>query len=106
MDNKIKIGIISLGLIGGSILKSLMKYDYEFICVTRNQKTIDELHKMNVCASNNLEDLKECDFVFVCSPMRCVLDILDKLDDLSNGDIDVGKSKSIESKIKKALKNQ
>lgn len=82
MDNKIKIGIISLGLIGGSILKSLMKCDYEFICVTRNQKTIDELHKMNVCASNNLEDLKECNFVFVCSPMQNTLEILDKLENI------------------------
>ena len=82
MGNKIRIGIISLGLIGGSILKSLMKYDYEFICITRNQETINKLKEMNVCASNNIEDLKGCNVVFVCSPMQNTLEILDKLENI------------------------
>lgn len=82
MNNKIKIGIISLGLIGGSILKSLIKYDYEFICITRNHETIKKLQKMNIFASNNFEDLKECNFVFVCSPMQNTLEILDKLESI------------------------
>lgn len=101
MSNKLKIGIISLGLIGGSILKSLRNFDYDFICVTRNDETIDKLNKMGINATVEYEKLKECNVVFICSPMRCVLDILDELENILSETtivLDVSSLKSFVSK--------
>lgn len=70
-----KIGVIGLGLIGGSIFKALRgKTEYDLIGVSSSVK------EENV--SNNYETLKDCDLVFVCTPMNVTLEILDKLDGL------------------------
>ena len=68
-----KIGVVGLGLIGGSIFKELSTIkDYEVIGVSRSVKT------KNV--SNNYQSLKNCDLVFVCTPIDKTLETLDKLD--------------------------
>ena len=68
-----KIGVIGLGLIGGSIFKNLReKPEYEVVGVSRGVK------EPNVC--KNYEVLKDCDLVFVCTPMSVTLEVLDKLE--------------------------
>lgn len=68
-----KIGVIGLGLIGGSIFKRLRELNkYEVIGVSRS-----------VCdqgISNDYNTLRNCNIVFVCTPMSVTLDILDKLE--------------------------
>ena len=66
------IGIVSLGLIGGSILKGLSKTNkYKIFAYSSNQKTIENLKNYNnVIALTSLEALKECKLVFVCSPIN------------------------------------
>lgn len=66
-----KIGVIGLGLIGGSIFKAL-RGKYEIIGVSSSVK------EDNV--TNDYNTLKDCDLVFVCSPMNATLEVLDKLD--------------------------
>ena len=67
------IGVIGLGLIGGSIFKRLQEIGkYEVIGVSRS---VDE---KNVFKDYTV--LKDCDIVFVCTPMSVTLDILDKLE--------------------------
>lgn len=74
-----KIGVIGLGLIGGSIFKAL-KDKYEVFGVSRTVK-VDNVYK-------DYEILKSCDLVFVCTPMNVTLEILDKLNDiLSNNTV-------------------
>lgn len=66
-----KIGIVGLGLIGGSIFKNLNK-KYEVVAVSKSQsgeKIFD-----------NYDVLKDCDIVFVCAAMNKTLEILDKLE--------------------------
>ena len=83
MDIKqIKIGIISLGLIGGSIFKALKKHHFEIVCFSTNEKTSNTLRKEGFEVSNDLNIVKDCNVIFVCSPMRNVLDILDKLENI------------------------
>ena len=85
MDIKnFKIGIISLGLIGGSIFKALKKHNFEIICFSTNEKTRNLILEQGFNASDTIEDLKICDLVFVCSPMRNVMEILDKLETIVN----------------------
>ena len=66
-----KIGVIGLGLIGGSIFKSLQG-KYEVVGVSSSVKGEN--------ISHNYDILKDCNLVFVCTPMNAVLDVLDKLE--------------------------
>ena len=70
-----KIGVIGLGLIGGSIFKALRaRRKYEVIGVSSS---------VNIeGVSNDYNTLKTCDIVFVCSPMNVTLEVLDRLDSI------------------------
>lgn len=60
-----KIGVVGLGLIGGSIFKALSgKYDVVGVSSPSDDYLI----------------LKDCEIVFVCIPMNKTLEILDKLE--------------------------
>ncbi len=74
MAKKAKIAIIGLGLIGGSIFKSLDKRKYEVIAVSKSQKG------KNIY--QNYDKLKNLDLVFVCSKMSDTQGILDNLNDI------------------------
>lgn len=68
--SKLKIGIVGLGLIGGSIEKRLaLKPDqYELLCVSKSQgKEFD------------LEDLVDCEIVFLCGEQSTILKQLEEI---------------------------
>ncbi len=68
-----KIGVIGLGLIGGSIFKNIFEAKkHDIIGISRS---VDEFN-----VSRDYSNLKGCDLVFVCTPMNVTLDILDKLE--------------------------
>lgn len=69
-----KIGIVGLGLIGGSIFKSLTALGYELCAVSTSMQGI----LPNITADYN--SLKECELVFVCTPMNKALSVLDTLE--------------------------
>lgn len=69
-----KIGVIGLGLIGGSIFKDLNTLGYDVIAVSNSQQG-ENIFK-------SYEVLKDCDIVFVCSAMNKTLDILDELENV------------------------
>ena len=70
-----KIGVVGLGLIGGSIFKCLSENDkYQVIGISRSVKLDNVV--------DDYQALKECDFVFVCTPMNKTLEILDVLNDI------------------------
>ena len=67
-----KIGIIGLGLIGGSIFKDLKRLGYNVIAVSKSQEG-DGIYKSYDC-------LKDCDIIFVCTAMNKTIDVLDELE--------------------------
>lgn len=75
-----KIGIIGLGLIGGSILKSLSNKGFEMYALTRNPQTIESAKTYCKAVSADVEILKGCEIVFVAVPMANVLQALDMLE--------------------------
>lgn len=78
---KIKLGIIGLGLIGSSILKGLAsKADYEIFCATNS--SVEKAKKYSDNVSSELAIVKDCDIVFVCSSAIKTLDYLLKLNDI------------------------
>lgn len=68
-----KIGVIGLGLIGGSIFKALSS-NHKVVAVSRSVKGEN--------ISNDYNILKDCDVVFVCTPMNATLEVLDKLNEI------------------------
>ncbi len=77
-----KIGIVSLGLIGGSLFKCIVNLGYEVYAVTRNKETINQAKELTANVSNDINNLKCCDIVFVASPISKTLEILDKLEEV------------------------
>ena len=73
-----RIGVIGLGLVGGSIFKDLRKLGYDVVGVSNSQSG-DGIYK-------DYEVLKNCELVFVCSAMNKALEILDKLEEVLSPD--------------------
>lgn len=69
-----KIGVVGLGLIGGSIFKDLISLGYDVVAVSNSQQGVN--------ISNDYSVLADCNIVFVCSAMNKTLDILDKLEEV------------------------
>lgn len=69
-----KIGVVGLGLIGGSIYKDLVALGYEVVAVSQSQSGVN--------IYNDYAVLKDCDLVFVCSAMNKILEILDVLEEI------------------------
>lgn len=67
-----KIGVVGLGLIGGSIFKSLKSLKYNVVGISKSQSG-EDIH-------SDWSYLSDCNIVFVCSPMNKVLDDLKKLE--------------------------
>lgn len=81
-----KIGIHSLGLIGGSLLKALHDKGHKITAVTRNENAITEAKKYTPFVGSDINTLKDCEVVFVCSPMNKTLEILDSLESILSSD--------------------
>jgi len=82
MDRNLKIGIVGLGLIGGSIFKALSALKYDVCAVSRSNPTILKAKEYSQNVSKSLLHLKNCDVIFVCTPMNKTLEVLDKLDEI------------------------
>lgn len=94
-----KIGIVGLGLIGGSIFKDLAKLNYEVVAVSQSQ------NGKNIYKTYDI--LKTCNIVFICSAMNKTLKILDKLEEILPPDTvvtDVCSLKSFVCKKKRPYK--
>lgn len=80
MDKNLKIGIVGLGLIGGSILKALCALNCNVYGVTQSNQTVKKTLEYCPNVSKSMLSLKNCDIVFVCVPMNKSIEILDKLE--------------------------
>lgn len=74
-----KIGIIGLGLIGGSIYKALNEF-HEVVGISNSQKGL----KNNI--TDDMSLLKDCDIIFVATHMNKTISVLDKLNDILDED--------------------
>ena len=93
-----KIGVIGLGLIGGSIFKNLSRLDkYEVFGVSQSVKGEN--------ISIDYEELKQCNLVFVCTPMNSILEILDKLNKILPAETIVTDVCSLKEFVSKGLYN-
>ena len=96
-----KIGIYSLGLIGGSLLKALSAKNISPVCVTRNQNTISAAKKYCTSCSDDISDLSTCDIVFVCSPISVTEEVLAKLENIVSPNCIVADTASVKKFVMK-----
>ena len=96
MADKPKIGIVSLGLIGGSILKALYK-NYKVFCYSGTCPKEAFEYSENI--SDSLDVVKDCDIVFVCSPISKTLEILNALEDILKNDCIVADCASVKKDL-------
>jgi len=80
MENKVKIGIVGLGLIGASILKSLQNKNYELYCVSASSSA--KAKPLSKVAGDDINIVKDCDVVFVCSTIEKTPETLEKLNNI------------------------
>ena len=91
-----KIGVVGLGLIGGSIFKRLKKQGFDVVGVSKSQ-TGD-----GIC--QNYDVLKDCGIVFVCSAMNATMKILDELEAVLPSDTIVSDVCSLKSFVSKKFR--
>lgn len=77
------IGIIGLGLIGGSIAKAIKeKSDIRIVATNRSEKSLVDAKSDNVIDDYSLDDLSifaDCDIVFICTSVDKICDYVKKL---------------------------
>lgn len=90
-----KVGVVGLGLIGGSIALGL-KGKAEVIGVDLNEETLKIAREREICTtvSNDLSSLKSAEVVFVAVPLKVVTGIVKKLSSFPCIIADVGSLKS------------
>lgn len=97
--DKIKVGIVGLGLMGGSLSLALKKHskDYYFIGLDHNALHCSDALKLDLVdeISSSLETLKSCDIIFLSIPVDGILSVAQQLGSLSNSCtvIDLGSTK-------------
>lgn len=97
------IGFIGLGLIGGSIARTIRKFhpDYRLIAFDKDRSALAEAISLNVingiCDIED-EQLYNCDYLFLCAPVEFNVEYMEKIkDSLGKNCIltDVGSVKSV-----------
>lgn len=107
MDFK-KIGFIGLGLIGGSLAKSIKdKYPTTTIIAMASRETTLQLAYEDGVIENNgfipLSDFSDCDVIFLCSPVKINVDYLQKLKPLLSSACIISDVGSVKGDISKAV---
>ena len=95
----IKVGIVGLGLMGGSLSLALKKHskDYYFLGLDHNELHCKEALELDlvdeICTS--LETLKSCDIIFLSIPVDGIISVTKKLSPLTDTCtvIDLGSTK-------------
>ncbi len=95
------IGIIGLGLIGGSIAKAIKRYDgYTIKAFNRSRPSLDAALEDRIIDKGSTEDLSilsDCDVIFVCTPVDLIPSYVERLIPIIKKDCiitDVGSTKN------------
>lgn len=95
------IGIVGLGLMGGSFAKAVRKYGIakKVYGYARTAKTIEQIKELNLVDELvSLEDLKKkCDLIILTIPVDSIISMMDDLKDIPNTTtiMDMGSTKEI-----------
>lgn len=95
-----KVGMIGLGFMGGCLAKTLVKSPKieSILALDNNKESLIQAKKENVITdfTNNIEDFKDCDIIFICTPVGYIKEYAIKLKDIVKKDCvitDIGSTK-------------
>jgi len=108
MNKKIKIAIIGLGQMGGSLglaLKKNAKNKYYIIGVARREETLKAALKMGVAdkVSLSLQDTKDCDIAVICTPVDTIAPIYKQLSKIAGKNTIITDTGSVKEEIEKQI---
>lgn len=74
MTEKTKVGFVGLGLIGGSVAKSIRQYypEYEIIAFDKNKETLalaTQESVIDVACTTIDDNFANCNYIFLCAPV-------------------------------------
>lgn len=103
-----KIGFVGLGLIGGSLAKSIKdKYPHtEMIAMASRESTLALAYEDGIIQNNSfipLSDFSDCDMIFLCSPVKINVEYLQKLKPILSSDCIISDVGSVKGDISKAV---
>ena len=77
--NSKKIGIVGLGLIGGSLGLDLYQKGHYIVGISRSQETLDRAMERKAChqASPDFKLLNDVDLIFLCTPIGSIVPTLE-----------------------------
>lgn len=106
--NAFKIGFIGLGLIGGSVAKSIHRIfpNYTIIGYDVNTATLKEAQEDGTLGhyTTNISDIADCDYIFLCAPVHYNIEYLKTLKPLISDSCILSDVGSVKSDIYDAVK--
>ena len=102
------IGFIGLGLIGGSIARTIRKFhpDYRLLAFDKDRSALAEAVSLNVingiCDIDD-EQLYNCDYLFLCAPVEYNIEYLKYLKNVISDDCIITDAGSVKGPIHKAV---
>lgn len=81
--DELKIGIIGLGLIGGSLAKVLAESGYRLTAIAHSESTFEKACQLEIFekVSKVIDDLDGCSVIFIATPINSINIIFRKLND-------------------------
>jgi len=106
--NTLTIGFIGLGLIGGSIAKSIKKFhpNYQVYAYDTSTDTLTKAYQEGVidgiCETDDMR-FSQCEFLFLCAPVSCNIQYLKELRPLLHPDCILTDVGSVKGSIHKEI---
>lgn len=106
--SKFKIGIVGLGLIGGSIAKSVKRIfpDYHITGYDTQKETLYAAMAdgtLDACTFDIIPDIADCNYIFLCAPVHFNIAYLEKLKPYLKPDTIISDVGSVKSDIYRAV---
>ncbi len=103
-----KIAFIGLGLIGGSIAKTIKRVapQIELYAVSGHLSTITQAYKAGVINNDrmlNLDEISDADYIFLCTPVQQNLKYLSRLKDIISQETVITDAGSVKGDIHRAV---
>lgn len=103
-----KLGLIGLGLIGGSIAKTAKRIHPEMECIALSgrQSTIDAAYREGLIENKqnaSIKDFSDCDSIFLCTPVQQNLMYIEQLKDVMKASCILTDVGSVKGDIHKAI---
>ena len=102
------IGFIGLGLIGGSIAKTIRKFhpDYHILAYAKHKETLAtalNCNAIDAVLEEKDERYRTCDYIFLCAPVEYNIEYLKYLKDVISDDCIITDAGSVKGPIHKAV---